>query len=160
MLDLLPDLCDQHFEQLQVMEPLLQSYGAKTIFCGQAVTVKCFEDNSLVKDLASTPGAGKVMVVDGGGSVRRALLGDMIAEQAVKNGWAGFIIYGAIRDVAAINQMNLGVKALTACPVKTEKRGLGDKGVNVQFGGVSIAEGNYIYADLNGVVVAEEALSV
>ena len=160
MLDLLPDLCDQHFDQLNIMDPIFQSYGAQAIFSGQAVTVKCFEDNSLVKELAATPGEGKVLVVDGGGSTRRALLGDMIAEQAVSNGWAGFIIYGAIRDVAAINQMALGVKAITACPVKTEKRGLGDAGVVLQFAGVTIREGDYVYADLNGVVVAQEPFSL
>lgn len=158
MLDLLPDLCDQHFDQLSVMEPIFQSYGKATIFSGQAVTVKCFEDNSLVKELAGTPGEGRILVIDGGGSTRRALLGDMIAENAVNNGWAGFVIYGAIRDVATINTLNLGVKAITACPVKTEKRGLGDAGIDLHFAGVSIAEGDYIYADLNGVVVAKEPL--
>ena len=158
MLDLLPDLCDQHFNQLSVMDPIFQSYGKATIFSGQAVTVKCFEDNSLVKELAGTPGKGRILVIDGGGSTRRALLGDMIAENAVNNGWAGFVIYGAIRDVATINTLNLGVKAITACPVKTEKRGLGDAGIELHFAGVSIAEGDYIYADLNGVVVAKEPL--
>ncbi|CAM2967928.1 putative 4-hydroxy-4-methyl-2-oxoglutarate aldolase [Moritella viscosa] len=158
MLDLLPDLCDRHFNQLSVMDPIFQSYGKATIFSGQAVTVKCFEDNSLVKELAGTPGEGRILVVDGGGSTRRALLGDMIAENAVKNGWAGFVIYGAIRDVATINTLELGVKAITACPVKTEKRGLGDAGINLHFAGVNIAEGDYIYADLNGVVVAKEPL--
>ena len=158
MLDLLPDLCDQHFDQLSVMEPIFQSYGKATIFSGQAVTVKCFEDNSLVKELAGTPGEGRILVIDGGGSTRRALLGDMIAENAVNNGWAGFVIYGAIRDVATINTLNLGVKAIAACPVKTEKRGLGDAGIDLHFAGVSIAEGDYIYADLNGVVVAKEPL--
>ena len=158
MLDLLPDLCDPHFDQLSVMEPIFQSYGNAPIFSGQAVTVKCFEDNSLVKELAGTPGKGRILVIDGGGSTRRALLGDMIAENAVNNGWAGFVIYGAIRDVATINTLNLGVKAITACPVKTEKRGLGDAGIDLHFAGVSIAEGDYIYADLNGVVVAKEPL--
>ncbi|SGY84719.1 putative 4-hydroxy-4-methyl-2-oxoglutarate aldolase [Moritella viscosa] len=158
MLDLLPDLCDRHFNQLSVMDPIFQSYGKATIFSGQAVTVKCFEDNSLVKELAGTPGEGRILVVDGGCSTRRALLGDMIAENAVKNGWAGFVIYGAIRDVATINTLELGVKAITACPVKTEKRGLGDAGINLHFAGVNIAEGDYIYADLNGVVVAKEPL--
>ncbi|GIC75656.1 putative 4-hydroxy-4-methyl-2-oxoglutarate aldolase [Moritella sp. F3] len=158
MLDLLPDLCDQHFDKLSVMDPIFQSYGKATIFSGQAVTVKCFEDNSLVKELAGTPGQGRILVIDGGGSTRRALLGDMIAENAVDNGWAGFVIYGAIRDVATINTLELGVKAITACPVKTEKRGLGDAGIDLHFAGVSIAEGDYIYADLNGVVVAKTPL--
>ena len=160
MLDLLPDLCDQYFAELSVMEPIFQSYGNHSIFSGQAVTVTCFEDNSQVKALAATPGHGKVLVVDGGGSTRRALLGDMIAEQAVSNGWAGFVIYGAIRDVAAINGMAIGVKAITACPVKTEKRGLGDSQLPLQFAGVTINHGDYIYADLNGVVVADRPLTL
>jgi len=160
MLDLLPDLCDSHFNELEVLDPIFQSYGQSTIFTGQAVTVKCFEDNSLVKELASTPGHGRIMVIDGGGSTRRALLGDMIAEQAVKNGWAGFVINGALRDVATINTMDLGVKAITTCPVKTDKRGFGDKGVELHFAGVKIAEGDYIYADLNGIVVSKQALSM
>lgn len=158
MLDLLPDLCDAHFDELDVFDPIFQSYGKATIFFGQAVTVKCFEDNSLVKELASTAGNGRIMVVDGGGSTRRALLGDMIAEQAVNNGWAGLIINGALRDVATINTMTIGVKAITTCPVKTDKRGLGDRGIELHFAGVKIAEGDYIYADLNGVLVSKHAL--
>ena len=158
MLDLLPDLCDNFPSQVKLFQPIFKSYGGRTIFSGEIVTVKCFEDNSLVKELAGTPGKGRVLVIDGGGSTRRALLGDMIAENAVSNGWAGFVIYGAIRDVATINTLNLGVKAITACPVKTEKRGLGDAGIDLHFAGVSIAEGDYIYADLNGVVVAKEPL--
>lgn len=153
-----PDLCDNHPDKIKVVEMDFNNYGKRQSFCGQIVTVKCFEDNSLVKEQASQPGKGKVMVVDGGGSARRALLGDMIAENFVKNEWEGIIIYGRIRDVDVINTLELGVQALGTVPIKTEKRGLGDLNVPVHFGGVDFIPGQYIYADNNGILVSEEAL--
>lgn len=153
-----PDLCDNHPDKIKVVEMNFNNYGKRQSFCGQIVTVKCFEDNSLVKEQASQPGKGKVMVVDGGGSARRALLGDMIAENFVKNEWEGIIIYGRIRDVDVINTLELGVQALGTVPIKTEKRGLGDLNVPVHFGGVDFIPGQYIYADNNGILVSEEAL--
>lgn len=160
MLDLLPDLCDQYPQHVRVAQPLFQSYGGQSIFHGEVVTVKCFEDNSLVKELVNTPGKGRVIVVDGGGSQRRALLGDMLAEAAVNNGWAGLVIYGYIRDVGAISQLSLGVQALGVIPVKTEKRGLGDLNVPVEIAGLDIHPGEYLYADLNGVLISETPLAV
>lgn len=153
-----PDLCDDYPEQIKVVEIDFNNYGKRQSFCGEIVTVKCFEDNSLVKEQAAKPGKGKVMVVDGGGSARRALLGDMIAENFVKNEWEGIIIYGRIRDVDVINALDLGVQALGTVPVKTEKRGLGDLNVTVHFGGVDFVPGQYIYADNNGIIVSEQAL--
>lgn len=153
-----PDLCDDNPDIVQVIEPMFINFGGRESFGGQVVTVKCFEDNSCVKELAGTDGTGKVMVVDGGASMRRALLGDMIAENAVKNGWVGFVIYGCIRDVDAINELDLGVQALNTIPVKTDKRGIGDINVTVSFGGVTINPGDYIYADNNGVIVAPRPL--
>lgn len=158
MLDLLPDLCDEHGDALQVAEPLFQHFGANAIFYGEAVTLSCFEDNSLVRDLVARPGHGRVMVIDGGGSVRRALLGDQLAIKAVDSGWAGFIIHGAVRDVATLNTLALGVKALAACPVKTEKLGVGTEGAVLHFAGVTISPGDFVYADLNGVVVSASRL--
>src|SRR5690606_16813188 len=119
---------------------------------------KCFEDNSMVKDSAAQPGHGKVLVVDGGGSLRRALLGDMIAETAMKNGWEGFIIYGAIRDVDDIGRFNFGVQALATIPLKTERRGIGDMNIAVTFGGVTFNPGEYVYADNNGIIVSARPL--
>ena len=153
-----PDLCDAHPGDVRVVEPMFNNYGGRMNFGGEVVTVKCFEDNSLVKDAASQPGDGKVLVVDGGGSLRRALLGDMIAENAMNNGWQGFIIYGCIRDVDVIAGLDLGVQALAAIPLKTEKRGIGDYNVPVTFGGVTFTPGEYVYADNNGIVVAGKAL--
>ncbi|HEY3700028.1 MAG TPA: ribonuclease E activity regulator RraA, partial [Spongiibacteraceae bacterium] len=106
-----PDLCDQ-FPEVRVLTPMLRNYGGKSAFGGEIVTVKCFEDNSLVKEQLALPGGGKVLVVDGGGSLRRALLGDQIAASAVKNGWSGVLIYGCVRDVDAIAALDLGVQAL------------------------------------------------
>lgn len=158
MTDITPDLCDDNAELVRVLEPMLSNFGGREAFGGEIVTVKCFEDNSIVKERLATPGKGKVMVVDGGGSLRRALLGDMIAESAVKNGWEGVIIYGCIRDVSAISALDLGVQALATMPLKTDKRGIGDYNVTVNFGGVFFRPGEYVYADSNGVVVAAKPL--
>ena len=155
-----PDLCDENPEDVRVLEPMLGNFGGLDSFYGEIVTIKCFEDNSLVKEQAGLPGNGRVMVVDGGGSLRRALLGDMIAEAAVKNGWAGLIIYGCVRDVDALAELPLGVQAMASIPVKTEKRGLGDLNVPVTFGGVRFNPGEYVYADNNGVVTSAKALAL
>jgi regulator of ribonuclease activity A len=154
-----PDLCDAHENIVAVLEPIFVNYGGRDAFGGEIVTVKCFEDNSLVKEQLATAGNGRVLVVDGGGSLRRALLGDMIAESAVRNGWSGVVINGAIRDVDVIASLELGVQALGAIPLKTEKRGLGDFNVPVRFAGVDIRPGNYLYADNNGIIISPRALA-
>ncbi len=153
-----PDLCDEFPDLVQVVEPLFTNYGGRKAFGGEIVTVKCFEDNSVVKSQVELPGQGKVMVVDGGGSLRAALLGDMLAEKAAKNGWEGILVYGCIRDVDVIAQTDLGVQALRTHPKKTDKRGIGDLNVPVTFGGVTFKPGEYIYADNNGVIIAPEPL--
>ncbi|CAJ1887712.1 Putative 4-hydroxy-4-methyl-2-oxoglutarate aldolase [Aeromonas dhakensis] len=158
MLDLLPELCDEYGDALQVAEPLFQNFGGKVLFHGQAVTLSCYEDNSLVRELVNRPGQGRVMVIDGGGSLRRALLGDQLAIKAAEQGWEGIVIYGAVRDVGTLATLALGVKALAPCPVKTEKRGLGELDAVVSFAGVTIHPGDYVYADLNGVLVSATRL--
>lgn len=155
-----PDICDAYPDEVSVLQPMMKSYGGVASFYGEAVTIKCHEDNSLVKQQASTPGNGRVMVVDGGGSLRRALLGDMIAEAAVENGWAGLVIYGCVRDVDPLATLSLGVQALASVPVKTLKRDIGDLNIAVEFGGITINPGDYVYADNNGVVVAGKALDL
>jgi regulator of ribonuclease activity A len=155
-----PDLCDAHPELVQVVEPMFSNFGGRDSFGGEIVTVKCFEDNSVVKSQADQPGKGKVLVVDGGGSLRRALLGDMIAEKAAKNGWEGMVIYGCVRDVDVLAQTNLGVQALASHPMKTDKRGIGDLNVVVTFAGVTFRPGEFIYADNNGVIVSPSALQM
>lgn len=153
-----PDLCDAHEADVQVIGLPFRNFGGRSQFGGEVVTVKCFEDNSKVKELLATPGVGRVLFVDGGGSVRRALLGDLIAANAVAQGWSGVVIYGAVRDVDALAGMDLGVQALGATPLKTDKRGLGDVNVPVRVAGVLVKTGDWLYADNNGVIIAPHAL--
>ena len=158
------DLLDDHPEHdFQVVSPSIdgkffKSYGAIKSFGGQVVTVKCFEDNSRVIELLATDGQGKVLVVDGGASMRCALMGDMIAESAVNNHWSGVIIYGCVRDVDAIAELNLGVHALAAIPQKSNRKGLGEVDISLSFGGVTVQSGDYVYADNNGIIIAKEKL--
>lgn len=153
-----PDICDDHEGSVRVLDSIFNNYGGNRQFYGKVVTVKCHEDNSLVKQQAEVAGDGNVLVVDGGGSLRRALLGDMIAEKAVENGWAGFVIFGCIRDCDELAELNLGVKALSTIPLKTEKRGLGDLNVPVTFAGQTIVPGEWIYCDNNGIVISTTKL--
>ena len=153
-----PDLCDENPELVKVVEPMFNNYGGKRAFGGEIVTVKCHEDNSVVKKQASEPGHGKVMIVDGGGSLRCALLGDLIAEKAVENGWEGLVIFGCIRDVDAIGELNLGVQALHTIPIKSVRKDRGDLNIEITFGGVTFKPGDYVYADNNGVIVSTKAL--
>lgn len=152
-----PDLSDGAPEA-RAIELQFGNYGALKQFAGQVVTIKCHEDNSLVKQCVEEPGNGRVIVVDGGGSMRRSLLGDMLAEKAAANGWAGLVINGVIRDVDQIGETSLGVQALGTCPVKTEKLGMGQRDIPVSIGGVDIAPGDYLYADNNGVIISTVAL--
>lgn len=156
---LTPDLCDAYPDVI-VLEPMFSNFGGRDSFGGEIVTLKCFEDNSLVREQVEQNGKGKVLVVDGGGSLRCALLGDMLAEKAAHNGWEGLVIYGCIRDVDMIAQMDVGVQALATHPRKTDKRGLGDLNVVVQFAGVTFRPGEFIYADNNGVIVSPTALKM
>lgn len=160
MLDLLPDLFDQFEQQLQLAQPLFNDYGGNTSFSGEIVTVSCFNDNSKVKELVATDGTGKVMVVDGQASITRALLGDMLAEQAVKNGWQGIVINGCIRDAGTIATLAIGVKALGCNPIKTEKLGVGDINKTVTFASIDFIAGHYVYGDKNGLAVSAKQLSL
>ncbi len=160
MLDLLPDLFDHYPEQLLLAEPLFTNFGGKSIFYGQIVTVSCFNDNSKVKELGATNGTGKVMVVDGKGSRTRALLGDMLAEQAVKNGWQAIVINGCIRDAGTIATHPLAVKALGCNPIKTEKLGIGEINTDISFAGIDFKAGHFIYGEPNGLAVSQNKLEL
>ena len=153
------DLCDRYPDLVRVADPLFRDFGGRHAFGGRIVTIKCHEDNSLVRDLVAEPGQGCVLVVDGGGSLRRSLLGDQLAARAVDSGWEGIVVFGAVRDVEAIAHMNIGVKALAAIPLKTDKRGIGDRDVAVRFAGLDFVPGEYLYADANGIIVAAQALA-
>lgn len=156
----IPDICDECPADLQVLDPLFTNFGGKEKFWGEIVTVKCFEDNSLVKSNLAGDGTGKVMVVDGGGSLRCALLGDMLAAMAVENGWQGLVINGCVRDVEILESIDLGVCALNCYPVKSEKRNVGQLNVPVSFAGVGFEPGRFLYADKNGIIVARSRLEL
>ena len=153
------DLCDDHAEHVSVVTGLSwRSFGGRTQFSGEIQTVKCFEDNSRIKEHLATPGKGKVLVVDGGGSLRNALIGDMIAENAVENGWEGVIIYGACRDVDALATLDIGIMTVGCVPIKSVRRGEGQLNTPISFGGVTFEPGQFVYADNNGIIVAPQAL--
>lgn len=152
------DLCDDYSDRLRIASPIFQSYGGRKLFNGPVTTLKVFEDNSLVREALEQPGEGRVLVVDGGGSLRCALVGDQLALLGQKNGWAGILVYGCIRDSADIAGIDIGLKALNTHPLKSVKKGVGERDVPVTFAGITIQPGDYLYADHDGVVVAEGAL--
>lgn len=151
------DLCDAHKNDasgsFRVLASVFKDYGALQKFSGEVVTVKCFEDNSLVKAAVDGAGNGRVLVVDGGGSLRRALLGGNLGGAAAKNGWAGVVIDGCVRDVAELAHCAVGIRALAAVPLPTEKLGAGQRDVTIQVQGVRVSPGDWLYADADGMVV-------
>ena len=147
------DLYDLHGDEARVIGAPFVDFGGRAAFSGKAVTIKCFEDNSRLKELSREPGRGKVLVVDGGGSLRAALMGDMIAEAAARAGWEGVIIFGCIRDTARLRTLDLGIKALAATPRKSARNGEGKSGVPVQIAGVWIRPGERIFADEDGILI-------
>lgn len=152
------DLSDANEGKVSMAAPIFRSFGGKTAFCGPIATLKLFEDNGLVRAALESPGAGRVLVIDGGGSLRRALVGDQLAALGVKNGWNGIVVYGCIRDSRAIGAMDIGVFALATHPQKTQKKNQGDVDIPVTFGGVTFRPGEWLYADEDGVIVSPEAL--
>lgn len=152
------DLCDAHGDAVRVLDLRLRDYGGRVAFGGLVSTVQALEDNSRVREALGEPGDGRVLVVDGGGSLRRSMLGDQLAKNAVRNGWTGVLVVGAIRDSAVIANLPLGVKALATCPRKTDRRGLGERDVALQVGGIAIAPGDWLWADADGVLVADRPL--
>ena len=152
------DLYDEHEENLQIATPMFNDYGGKKNFSGPASTVKVFEDNSLVRAALEEPGEGRVLVVDGEGSLRCALVGDMLAILAKDNGWQGVVVYGCIRDSSVIADIDIGVKALNTNPRKSVKKGVGERDTRLVFADVTINPGDYIYADEDGVVISNSKL--
>ncbi|MFG1992113.1 ribonuclease E activity regulator RraA [Actinoplanes sp. NPDC048988] len=147
------DLIDDHGDSIGSCDTQFLQYGAHATFRGTAVTVRCFEDNALLKSVLSEPGAGRVLVVDGGGSLHRALMGDVIAGLAVTNGWSGVVINGAVRDVAELRVLPLGIKALGSNPRKSAKTGAGDRDVPLRIGGCDFHPGAEVVSDEDGIVV-------
>ena len=152
------DLCDEFGAEVHVAEPLFRDWGGSVAFAGAIETLRVFEDNALVRQVLESPGRGRVLVIDGGGSLRSALVGGNLAALAVENGWVGMVVHGCIRDTEEIRTLPLGLKALHAAPRKSGKTGAGEQGVPVTFAGVTFAPGSYLYADRDGIVVARRDL--
>ena len=152
------DLCDEHIQELQYISMPFRDYGGVFAFYGEIATVQCFEDNSFVKKTLQTEGNNRVLLVDGGGSMRCALLGDLLAQLAIDNHWRGVVINGCIRDSDIIGGLKLGVKALATHPCKSEKKDRGSCDVTVNFGGANCSPGDWLYADSDGVVVSKVPL--
>lgn len=150
------DLWDEHGHRCQVVDPIFRDYGGKLQFSGPIATLKVHEDNSLVRQALEEEGRGRVLVVDGGGSTRCALLGDRLAELGLSNGWEGIVIFGAIRDSAVVGTMDFGVKALATNPRKSVKRQEGQRDLPVKFGGVEFHPGHFLAADSDGILVSSE----
>lgn len=149
------DILDTHPGDARVCELVLLQFGGLGSFAGTVSTVRCFEDNAVVKRHVGEPGGGRVLVVDGGGSLRVALIGDMVAGLAAENGWAGIIVHGCVRDVAALRSLDIGIKALGTNPRPSGKSGAGEVDVPVEFGGVTFRPGAMLYSDDDGVVVID-----
>jgi len=149
------DLCDKHIDKLQVAEPIFVDFGAIACFEGEIHTLKVFEDNTLVRTALETDGTGKVLVIDGGGSFRCALVGDNLVALAIQNNWRGMVVYGCIRDSRQISEMEVGLKALNTNPTKCVKRNEGQENIDIRFAGVDFKPGAYLYADEDGIVVSD-----
>lgn len=152
------DLWDEHHEHLSCVEPIFYSFGKKKAFSGKITTIKLFEDNSFVRKQLESNGKGKVLVVDGGASLRCALVGDKLAELAITNKWEGIIVNGCIRDSYLINQMDIAIKAINTSPVKSIKRNIGKMNIPVNFSGVTFIPGQFVYSDNDGVLISKKSL--
>jgi regulator of ribonuclease activity A len=157
------DLCDAHEEDtsgvFRVLPPVFRDFGTGSKFCGQVATLRCPEDNSLVREAVKSPGNGRVLVIDGGGSTRRALVGGLLAAAAAKNGWAGIVVDGAVRDAAELVVCGIAIKALALMPLRCPKRGEGQSDLAVRIQGVVVRPGEWLYADDDGIVVSATSLA-
>jgi regulator of ribonuclease activity A len=152
------DLCDAHSERVRVLTPGLRAHGGRTLFHGQAETVRAENDNTRVKEALSEAGNGRVLIVDNAASLARALVGGNLAALGAKNGWSGIIVCGAVRDTHELEATDIGVLALATVPMRTDKQGKGTRGVPVRVCGVTIHPGDWVYADPDGVIAASEPL--
>ena len=152
------DLCDHFADSIDVLEPMFINFGGHTAFCGRIVTLKCFENNELILKTLEQDGTGKILLIDGGGSIRRALIDIELAETAAENHWQGIVVYGAVRHVDELEECELGIQAIASIPVAADSHGTGEQGVPVNFAGVSFYEGDYLYADSTGIIISAEEL--
>jgi regulator of ribonuclease activity A len=154
------ELCDIYAEQVDVVEPIFSSFGGVSNFYGKVTTVKCFESNGLIAEVLEENGEGRVLVIDGGGAVRRGLIDAELAQLAVDNGWEGIIVYGAVRQIQQLENLDIGIHALAPIPVSADESSAGESDIPVNFGGVTFFPEDYIYADLAGIILSQEPLDL
>ncbi|UUM30815.1 ribonuclease E activity regulator RraA [Vibrio japonicus] len=153
-------LCDIYSEQVDVVEPMFSNFGGSASFAGKLTTLKCFEDNGLIREVLEQDGLGRVLLVDGGGSLRRALIDAELASLAEENEWEGIVVYGCVREVDELEDMSIGIQALASIPVGAASQGIGEVDIPVNFGGVTFLPEDYLYADNTGVILSQEPLDV
>ena len=154
------ELCDIYAEQVDVVEPIFSSFGGVSNFYGKVTTVKCFESNGLIAEVLEENGEGRVLVIDGGGAVRRGLIDAELAQLAVDNGWEGIIVYGAVRQIQQLENLDIGIHALAPIPVSADESSAGESDIPVNFGGVTFFPEDYIYADLTGIILSQEPVDL
>lgn len=154
------ELCDIYLDQVDVVEPIFSSFGGVSTFFGKVTTVKCFENNGLIAEVLEEDGTGRVLLVDGGGAVRRALIDAELAQLAADNGWEGIIVYGAVRQISQLENIDIGIQALAPIPVGADRNSIGEIDVPVNFAGVSFLPEDYVYADLTGIILSPELLDL
>ena len=154
------ELCDLYAEQVDVVEPIFSSFGGVSNFYGKVTTVKCFESNGLIAEVLEENGEGRVLVIDGGGAVRRGLIDAELAQLAVDNGWEGIIVYGAVRQIQQLENLDIGIHALAPIPVSADESSADESDIPVNFGGVTFFPEDYIYADLTGIILSQEPLDL
>ncbi len=154
------ELCDMYLDVVDVVEPMFSNYGGCSSFGGAISTVKCFEDNGLITETLQQEGEGRVLLVDGGGSLRRALIDAETAELAVSNNWEGIIVYGSVRDVDALEELDIGIQAMASIPVGADNQAVGESDIPVNFGGVTFLPDDHVYADNTGIILSPEPLDI
>lgn len=153
-------LCDIYLDQVDVVEPMFSNYGGRASFAGQVTTVKCFEDNGIIRTILEQDGIGRVLLVDGGGSLRKALIDADLATLAEENEWEGIVIYGCVREVDELEEMNIGIQALASIPVSASSQAIGETDIPVNFGSVTFLPEDYLYADNTGIILSQEPLDI
>ncbi|WP_445395622.1 ribonuclease E activity regulator RraA [Zobellella sp. An-6] len=154
------ELCDTYMDMVDVVEPMFSSFGGRSSFGGTVSTIKCFEANGLIMEAVKASGVGRVLLIDGGGSLRRALIDAEIAEIAAENGWEGIVCYGCVREVDALEELDIGIQALASIPVGADDSDIGEQDVPVNFGGVTFLPEDHLYADTTGIILSPEPLDI
>ncbi|MDE1514962.1 MULTISPECIES: ribonuclease E activity regulator RraA [Vibrio] len=152
-------LCDIYLDQVDVVEPMFSNFGGSASFAGQITTIKCYEDSGLIRETLEQDGLGRILLIDGGGSLRRALIDAELAALAEENEWEGIVVYGSVREVDELEEMNIGIQAIAAIPVGANAQGIGEVDIPVNFGGVTFLPEDYLYADNTGIIISQQPLS-